>query len=126
MYSLQYLILSSIQRKPLRKDDISKRINRFRIKKIPGYFIERTINELEDTGLIEEISSAEESKILTGNDPDEIEIVASDDFIGKYTLSGTAGFLLIQEYSANRRRFYIPLCISALSLLISIIALFVG
>lgn len=86
------------------------------------------IDELEYAGLIEEFSQAEIDKMLAGENPDDIKIVSSSDFVGKYGLTGTSGFSMMQELREDSRRFYVPLLITAgfslASLICSIIGLF--
>ena len=113
MIGLHYEILRYIQWTPRSKEEICRRINRFRFKKIPSYLIGHMIDELEYAGLIEEFSQAEIDKMLAGEDPDDIEIVSSPDFIGKYGLTGTSGFSMMQELREDSRRFYVPLLITA-------------
>lgn len=128
MFGLQYQILRYIQWTPRSKDEICRRINRFRFRKIPSYLIYHMVDELECTGLIEEMSQAEVDKILSGEDPDEIDIVAASDFAGKYGLTGNAGFSMVQEMREDSQRFYFPLLLTAglsfASLVCSIISLF--
>lgn len=126
MNGLQFAILRSIQWRPKNKEKIHKQINRFRFRKIPFYLVSHTVDELETAGLIEEMSVAEVQKILAGEDPDDIEVVAENEFIGQYGLSGAAAFALVQDMKENNRRFYIPLLISVLSFLVSVLALFFG
>lgn len=63
--------------------------------------------------MIEELSQAEVDKIRSDGDPDDVEVVASDEFIGKYILSGTSALVLLQEMKEDSRRYYIPLCVTA-------------
>ena len=70
MIGLQYEILRYIQWTPRSKEEICRRINRFRFKKIPSYLIYHMVDELEYGGLIEELSQAEIDKMLAGEDPD--------------------------------------------------------
>lgn len=128
MIGLQYEILRYIQWTPRSKEEICRRINRFRFKKIPSYLIYHMVDELEYGGLIEELSQAEIDKMLAGEDPDDVDIVSGADFVGKYGLTGTAGFSMMQELREDSRRFYVPLLITAglsfASLVCSIISLF--
>lgn len=124
MTHLQGKILECLLAKPRTIEQVTKCINRFRIRKIKPPYIERAFDYLESEHLVEELGKKEAAHLKETGAETSGEI---RDLCGLYALTDSCGIEAAEALREERRRYYLPLYISwgfsTLSILISVLAL---
>lgn len=127
MTDLQYTIAKYMLEKPRTIDETCAHINRFRIRKIKRPVVERAIDSMECTYIIEELGKKEKERLESTGEETTGSI---SDWSGYYLVTEDNGLELCQEIYEENRRFYMPFVFSAifsvLSIVISVIALLVS